>query len=360
MPRDRRQRALPRRRPGPAWTATSDLRTSCAPATGDGDFVWVGLHEPTEVELEDVADRVRPAPARRRGRRQRPPAAQARALRRHALPHRSRRSGTSTRRTPSRPARSTSSSAHDFVVTVRHGEGAELHDARRCLESRRERARPRPVRGGLRRLRPRRRRLRGGRGVAARSTSTRSRRRSSPPQRTNDSARIYMLKRELAEVRRAVLPAARADATVRRRHGAGHRRARRRRSSATSPTTWSGSSESIDSLDPLLSTAFDAHLARISVQQNEDMRKISAGVGAGRRADPDRRRLRHELRPHARAALGAAATRWRSALMVGQLGGCSGASSSAPAGSDGPASGRRDARRCASSTSSQPRRARTR
>jgi magnesium transporter len=37
-------------------------------------------------------------------------------------------------------------------------------------------------------------------------------------------------------------------------------------------------SEVIDNLDVLLSTAFDAHLARISVQQNEDMRKISAGA----------------------------------------------------------------------------------
>ena len=37
-------------------------------------------------------------------------------------------------------------------------------------------------------------------------------------------------------------------------------------------------SESIETLDSLLSTAFDAHLARISVQQNEDMRKISAWV----------------------------------------------------------------------------------
>ena len=35
----------------------------------------------------------------------------------------------------------------------------------------------------------------------------------------------------------------------------------------------------MDGLDQLLSTAFDAHLAQISVQQNEDMRKISAGVG---------------------------------------------------------------------------------
>ena len=36
--------------------------------------------------------------------------------------------------------------------------------------------------------------------------------------------------------------------------------------------------EVVDNLDGLLSTAFDAHLARISVQQNDDMRKISAGA----------------------------------------------------------------------------------
>ena len=37
--------------------------------------------------------------------------------------------------------------------------------------------------------------------------------------------------------------------------------------------------EMVDTLDSLLSTAFDAHLAGIQVRQNEDMRKISAGVG---------------------------------------------------------------------------------
>jgi magnesium transporter len=37
--------------------------------------------------------------------------------------------------------------------------------------------------------------------------------------------------------------------------------------------------ESLDSLETLLSAAFEAHLANISVRQNEDMRKISAGVG---------------------------------------------------------------------------------
>jgi magnesium transporter len=33
-----------------------------------------------------------------------------------------------------------------------------------------------------------------------------------------------------------------------------------------------------ESLESLLSSAFDAHLAQISVQQNDDMRKISAGA----------------------------------------------------------------------------------
>ena len=36
--------------------------------------------------------------------------------------------------------------------------------------------------------------------------------------------------------------------------------------------------ETVDALDSLLSTAFDAHVAQISVQQNDDMRKISAGA----------------------------------------------------------------------------------
>jgi magnesium transporter len=36
--------------------------------------------------------------------------------------------------------------------------------------------------------------------------------------------------------------------------------------------------ETVDGLDQLLSTAFEAHLAQIQVIQNEDMRKISAGA----------------------------------------------------------------------------------
>ena len=36
--------------------------------------------------------------------------------------------------------------------------------------------------------------------------------------------------------------------------------------------------ETADNLDSLLSAAFEAHLAQISIRQNDDMRKISAGV----------------------------------------------------------------------------------
>jgi magnesium transporter len=96
-------------------------------------------------------------------------------------------------------------------------------------------------------------------------------------QRTNDSARIYTLKREISEVRRAVLPLREPmnrfatggvsgvpdEAAPFFRDVADH---------------LARAAETIDSLDSLLSTAFDAHLAQISVQQNDDMRKISAGV----------------------------------------------------------------------------------
>ena len=97
------------------------------------------------------------------------------------------------------------------------------------------------------------------------------------PARTNDSVRIYTLKREIAEVRRAVLP-------LREPMG--------RFASGSVPGIdpaaapffrdvsdhLSRTADVIDTLDSLLSTAFDAHIARISVQQNEDMRKISAGA----------------------------------------------------------------------------------
>ncbi len=164
-----------------------------------------------------------------------------------------------------------------FVVSVRHGKGNELHTARLKLESREKMLTHGPsavvhavcdqvvdnyesVAGALEE------------DVDEVEVSVFS------TERTNDSARIYTLKREIAEVRRAVLPLREpmnrfAGNTIRLidddaapffRDVADH---------------LARVAETIDTLDSLLSTAFDAHLAQISVQQNDDMRKISAAVG---------------------------------------------------------------------------------
>jgi len=94
---------------------------------------------------------------------------------------------------------------------------------------------------------------------------------------TSEAERIYMLKREVLEMRRAMVPLrepierfARADAlhvdwdaAVYFRNVAGH---------------VARVCEQTDSLDKLLGSALDAHIARVSVQQNDDMRRISAWI----------------------------------------------------------------------------------
>jgi len=86
-----------------------------------------------------------------------------------------------------------------------------------------------------------------------------------------------VLKRELAEVRRAVLPL--RDPINRFANGVVHGIDRE-----AAPyfrdvgDHLNRCADTVDELDGLLSTAFDAHLARISVQQNDDVRKISAGA----------------------------------------------------------------------------------
>ncbi|MFC6152492.1 CorA family divalent cation transporter [Nocardioides yefusunii] len=97
------------------------------------------------------------------------------------------------------------------------------------------------------------------------------------PSRTGDAERIYTLKREVAEARRAVAPLVgvlehdvRQDPTLQvwwEHAGALDVVERLHRVS-----------ENVDVLDELLSSILDAHVARVSVQQNEDMRRISAGA----------------------------------------------------------------------------------
>ena len=269
-------------------------------ACEEGDFVWVGLYEPSHVELSDIAQAFGLHPL-----------AVEDAVVAHQRPKLETYEGSmflvlkTLWYVDEDDAVETGEInmfiGQNFVITVRHGRGAQLSDARHTLEAQQTVLDHGPsavvyavcdvvvdgytdVVGELQV------------DVDEVETSVFSDR------RTDDANRIYVLKRELAEVRRAVLPL---------------REPMRRFATGAVPMIEQGAmpffrdvtdhltqaAEEIDTLDSLLSTAFDAHMAQLSVQQNDDMRKISAGVAAGRGPDPDRRRLRHELRPHPRAGV---------------------------------------------------------
>jgi magnesium transporter len=244
-------------------------------ATEPGDFVWVGLHEPSQEELATVEEEFGLHPL-----------AVEDAFNAHQRPKLERYEHTlfltlkSLWYVDANDAVETGEInmfvGDDFVITVRHGSGSELHSARRDLEAKTAVLTHGPsavvyavcdrvVDGYLSVMSSLEE------DVDEVETSVFS------PERTNDSARIYTLKREIAEARRAVLPL---------------REPMRRFATGAVPGIEEGSApffrdvldhlnqaaETVDGLDQLLSTAFDAHLAQISVQQNEDMRKISAGA----------------------------------------------------------------------------------
>ena len=193
---------------------------------------------------------------------------------------------------------------HDFVVTVRHGQGSQLQSARAFLESQESVLDPRPHRPSS--------------TPSATPSSTATPRSSTSceidvdemeesvfsPARTNDSVRIYTLKREIAEVRRAVMPL---------------RDPMRRFAEALVPGIERGVAPFFrDVLDHLNQTA---EIGRDPRQPALDGVRRPPGPGLGpaeqrhaqdlgghrpgRHAHPGRRRLRHELRPHARARLDA-------------------------------------------------------
>ena len=240
-----------------------------------GDFVWIGLHEPTEEEISEVADVFGLHPL-----------AVEDAVQAHQRPKLERFGDMvflvlkTLWYVDAHDAVETGEIAmfvgEDFVVTVRHGQGNELHSAREELEASRTVISHGP--GGVLYA------------VIDRvvdeyldvvdelvvdvdeiETSVFS------AGRTDDSSRIYILKRELAEVRRAVLPLREPVARV----AAGGVSVVPEKATPFFRDVadhLARAAEPVDSLDSLLSTAFDAYTAQISLQQNDDMRKISAGA----------------------------------------------------------------------------------
>jgi magnesium transporter len=259
----------------PLEGSVDDLPAIRKQLRGDGDFVWVGLHEPGQAELDQLADVF--------GLHE---LAIEDAVKAHQRPKLELYDDTvfmivkTLWYVDERDAVETGEISiflgHDFVVTVRHGAGAGLREARAQLEERAALLSHGPeavlhaVCDAV---------VDGYEKVAAELELDVDEVEMSvfSAERTRDSARIYVLKREIAEVRRAVQPlrdpmrrflsgqveGVHDETHVYFRDVADH---------------LSRVSETIDSLDGLLSTAFEAHLAQISVQQNEDMRKISAAA----------------------------------------------------------------------------------
>lgn len=242
---------------------------------GRGDFQWVGIHDPTEEELRQIARTFDLHPL-----------AVEDAGDSHQRPKVERYGDTlflvlkTLWYVDEQDAVETGEInlflGPDFVVTVRHGQGIDLSTARRDLEQRAQVLEHGPMAvmyAICDRVVDEYEKV----GASLEIDVDEVEESVFSPARTDDSVRIYTLKREIAEVRRAVMPL---------------REPMRRFASAElsgideQTATYFRDvsdhlhrvSEVIDNLDVLLSTAFDAHLARISVQQNEDMRKISAGA----------------------------------------------------------------------------------
>mgnify|MGYP000975325610 CR=1 FL=1 len=253
----------------------SDWRALHARATDPGDFVWIGMYEPSEDEIADVARDFCLHPL-----------AVEDAVQAHQRPKLERFDDQvfvvlkTLWYVDEQDAVETGEIAlfigANFVVTVRHGQGSELHSARGQLG--RGRHVLRPGAGGvlyaiLDRI------VDEYLAVVDELTVDVDEIETSvfSAERTNDAARIYVLKRELAEVRRAVLPlreplSRMATGSV---EGVPDKAAPFFRDVADHLAR---TAETVDTLDGLLSTAFEAHVAQISVQQNDDMRKISAGA----------------------------------------------------------------------------------
>jgi magnesium transporter len=255
------------------------LRAQCDAAN---EFVWVGLHEPTKDELSQVAAIFDLHPL-----------AVEDALLAHQRPKLERYEHSlflvlkTLWYVDANDAVETGEinvfTGPDFVVTVRHGQGAELHSARVMLEQHASILSHGPSAVAYAvcdRVVDEYLKVTGELEIDVDEVETSV----FSEEETDETERIYILKRELAEVRRAVLPL---------------REPMHRAATGLVPGMTAEAApyfrdvsdhlgrvaESIDTLDSLLSSAFEAQTARISIQlakvsaqQNEDMRKISAGA----------------------------------------------------------------------------------
>ncbi|MBA3719953.1 MAG: magnesium/cobalt transporter CorA [Nocardioidaceae bacterium] len=253
-------------------THRADVLAARQATSRDGGFLWLGLHEPDNAELQAYADVLDLHPL-----------AVEDAVSAHQRPKMERYGGglfivLKTLEYAGDDDVETGEVAifvgSDYLVTVRHGRGRGLEDLRRRAEQRTDTLGHGPV-AGLYAVMD---------GIVDRYADVATELQLDVDQlehsvfsdeRTPDTERIYRLKREVQETRRAVQPLREPlmrfvtddvdevgeDAIPFFRDVADH---------------VARVSEAVESLDHLLDNVLSAHLARLAVQQNEDVRKISA------------------------------------------------------------------------------------
>lgn len=252
-----------------------DLHAAMTAADRERDFVWIGLHEPTMDELDDVAAQFGLHPL-----------AVEDAVHAHQRPKLERYDDglflvlKTLWYVDENDAVETGEinvfAGPGYVVTVRHGTGAELTGARRDLEHRASVLGHGPaavVYAVCDRVVDEYESV----GAALEIDVDEIENSVFSTERTSDAQRIYTLKREVQEFRRAVSPL--REPMSRFATGA---------VPGVPPDTAPffrdvqdhvvRVNDQVGALDDLLSAALSAHLARVGVQQNEDMRRISAWV----------------------------------------------------------------------------------
>lgn len=245
-----------------------------ARASRDG-FVWLGLHEPTEHELERVSKEFGLHPL-----------AAEDAIHAHQRPKLEHYGDTlfAVLKTITYIDATSDIETGEimlflgsgFVVTARHGQGNPLGTVRRRLEGDEEILR----RGPLAVL------YAVCDAVVDTYTEVMTEiqldldeveQRTFSPSRGNDAAVIYRLKREVLEFRRAALPLATPLRWLAEGQVSGIDTEIRPFFRDVADHVLRVTTE-LESANDLLASVLNAHLAQVSVQQNEDMRRISAWV----------------------------------------------------------------------------------
>ena len=248
--------------------ARAEIEQSLA-SLGEGDFLWIGINQPTKDEMTRVGEALSLHPL-----------AVEDAIEAHQRPKVERYSDHTVVSLRTVTYRDDDISTHEvnlflgarFLLTVRHG-GQDLRLARRRAESMIDALSHGPtaaLHAVIDSVVDHYEEVAGELEIDVQEVESSV----FSPRRTSDSTRIYRLKRETLEFRRAVMPlkepisrfamiATPEDARPYFRDIADH---------------LNRAAESIDSIDHLLDNALNAHLAQLSVQQNEDMRKLTAGA----------------------------------------------------------------------------------